>query len=103
LPADPPNRASPGQSIALCHQKCLAARSPSRTAPETADTMTMFIRFCAAIDITGAAEVGDGPGLEGFRFGFFAVALVRIAIPERWRVRPLGSLTLTLSLPRFAP
>ena len=65
--------------------------------------MTMFIRFCAAIDITGAAEPGDGPGFEGFRFDFFAVALVRIAIPERWRVRPLGSLTLTLSLSRFVP
>jgi hypothetical protein len=42
----------------------------------------MFIRFCAAIDITGAAEAGDGPGFEGLRFGFFAVALVRIAIPK---------------------
>ena len=65
--------------------------------------MTMLSRFCAAIDITGAAEAGDGPGFEGLRFGFFAVALIRIAIPERWRVRPLGSLTLTLSLSRFVP
>jgi hypothetical protein len=57
-----------------------------------------------AIEITGAAEAGEGLGIDGLGFDFFAVALVRIVIPEkRWRVRPLGSLTLTLSLPRFVP
>jgi hypothetical protein len=63
----------------------------------------MLSRFCSAIEITGAAEAGDGSGFEGLRFDVFAVALVRIGIPERWRVRPLGRLTLTLSLPRVGP
>jgi hypothetical protein len=65
--------------------------------------MAMLSRFCAAIESTGAAEAGEGLGFDGLGFDFFAVALVRIVIPERWRVRPLGSLTLTLSLPRFVP
>ena len=43
----------------------------------------MLSRFCAAIDITGAAEASDGTGFEGLRFDFFAVALVRIAIPKK--------------------
>ena len=63
----------------------------------------MLSRFCAAIESTGAAEAGEGLGFDGLGFDFFAVALVRIVIPERWRVRPLGSLTLTLSLSEFCP
>ena len=44
-----------GALIAVCCQKCLAARSPSRTVPETAHTATILIRFCVATDIVDAA------------------------------------------------
>jgi hypothetical protein len=60
-------------------------------------------RFCAAIESTRAAEPGELFGFDGLDFDFFAVAIVRILIPATWRVRPLGGLTLTLSLPRFFP
>jgi len=52
-------------------QKCLAARSPSRTAPEMAVTATMLIRFCVAIDIVEAAAAG-----AGLAFDFFAFCLL---------------------------
>jgi hypothetical protein len=59
--------------------------------------MTMLSRFCRAIAITGAAEAGEGAGFEALRFDGFAAVLACMLIPGRWRVRPLGSLTLTLS------
>ena len=36
-------------------QKCLAAKSPSRIVPETANTTAILIRFCVAIDIVDDA------------------------------------------------
>jgi hypothetical protein len=49
-----------GPLIAVCGQKCLAARSPSRTVPETADTAIILIRFCVTTDIADAAVTGGG-------------------------------------------
>jgi hypothetical protein len=84
-------------------QKCLAARSPSRTAPEIAETTTILIRFCVTVDRINDASAGGGLVFDGWRFFFGAVFVAGIVFPGRWRVRPHGSLTLTLSLPRFAP
>src|SRR5215211_4261337 len=39
-------------------QKYLAAKSPSRTVPETANMTTILIKFCVAIDIVDAAYAG---------------------------------------------
>ena len=41
--------------------------------------------------------------LAFLRFAFCGVVFAAIAFPERWRVRPHGNLTLTLSLSRFSP
>jgi hypothetical protein len=63
-------------------QKCLAVSSPSSTVPETADTTTMLIRFCATIDNADAAAGGGFAVLLAFlRFGFWDVVFAAIAFP----------------------
>ena len=59
----------------------MAARSPSRTAPETDATTTMLIRFCVAIDIVEAAESSAGLGFDFLRFVFRGVVFAGIAFP----------------------
>jgi hypothetical protein len=56
-------------------QKCLTARSASRTAPETAVIATMLMTFCVTIDISDAVCAGRRLVLVIFRFArevFFA-------------------------------
>jgi hypothetical protein len=68
--------------VASRAQKCLAARSPIRTAPDTAVTATMLMRFCVAIDIVDAAWTAARPDLDFLPlvlFGFFFPAM---AIPK---------------------
>ena len=62
-------------------QKCLAARSPSRTVPETANTTIILVRFCVTIDIVDAAWTGGGLVLDFLRLGFFDVVFADIAFP----------------------
>jgi hypothetical protein len=76
--------------------KCLAARSPSSTAPETAETATILIRFCVAIDSIDDASASGGLAFDGWRFFFGVVFFAGMVFPGRWRVRPRCSLTLTL-------
>lgn len=64
------------------HQKCLAARSPSRTVPETADIATMLIKFCAATDNVGAAKAGGEFPFDFLRFELCGVVFADIAFPE---------------------
>ena len=74
-------------------QKCLAARSPSRTVPETANTTIMLVRFCVTTDIVDAAWTGGELVLDFLRFGFFGVSLQTLHSPEMagqaaWRPDP---------------
>jgi hypothetical protein len=62
-------------------QKCLAAKSPSRTTPETAVTTTMLIRLCVAIDTVEAAEAGAGLVFDFLRLAFCGVFFAGIAFP----------------------
>ena len=61
--------------------KCLAARSPSRTVPETAHTTTILIRFPVAIDIVDAPSTDQRLGFDFLRFGFVDVVFADIAFP----------------------
>ncbi|WP_154070800.1 MULTISPECIES: hypothetical protein [Bradyrhizobium] len=49
--------------------------------PETANTTTILVRFCVAIDIVDAASTGGGPVLDFLRFAFFDVVFADIAFP----------------------
>jgi hypothetical protein len=59
----------------------LAARSPSRTAPETADTAIILKRFCVATDSVEVAQTGGGLGFDFSCFAFFGVVFAAIAFP----------------------
>ena len=63
-------------------QKRLAAKSPSRTVPETASTTAILTRFRAATDIVDAAKAGGEPVFDFLRFGFCDVVFADIACPE---------------------
>jgi hypothetical protein len=84
-------------------QKCLAARSPSSTAPETAVTATMLIRFCVAIDIVDAAWIAAWLDLNFLPFFLFGIVFPAIATPKMAGQARMAALTLTLSLSRFVP
>ena len=60
-------------------QKCLAARSPSSTVPDTANTTLMLTRFRVIIEIVEAAT-GSGP--DFLRRVFFDGVLADMASPE---------------------
>ena len=62
-----------GALIAVLSKKCLAARSPSRTVPETADTATILIRFCVATASVDAAYAGGELVFDFLRFGLCGV------------------------------
>jgi hypothetical protein len=62
-------------------QKCVATKSPSRTAPETVITTIMLIRFCVAVDIVEAAEAGAGLAFDSLRLVFCGVFFAGIAFP----------------------
>ncbi|MGE9010679.1 hypothetical protein ACO2JO_19000 [Leptospira interrogans] len=85
-------------------QKCLAASSVRRTAPEVMPTATILIRFWVAIDLIDPARADGGPVFDFLRLAFCDVALAAIASSKKMagqaRVRDL---TLTLSLSRFCP
>lgn len=84
-------------------QKCLAARSPSRTVPETADTATILIRFCVATDSIDAAEDGNEFAFDFLRFGLCGFVFVDIAFP-RWRaMRPDPDASLSGFVPDLQP
>jgi hypothetical protein len=80
-------------------QKCLATTRMSSTTAETAVTATILTMLCVAIDSDWDTYAGVRLVFGFLRFGFCDA---RIALPRR-RVRLFGSLTLTLSLPRFVP
>src|SRR5882672_5929182 len=83
LVAQSGHRDSP-TSDARCRpsQKCLAAKSPSRIVPETANTTVMLIRFCVAIDIVDDAWAGGGLVLDFLRLVFCDVVFAAIRSPE---------------------
>ena len=83
--------------------KCLAARSPSRTVPETAHTTTILIRFPVAIDIVDAPSTDQRLGFDFLRFGFVDVVFADIAFPGYGGSGLFGGLTRTLSPSRFVP
>jgi len=56
-----------GYKRTLPAQKCVAARSVSRTPPETVATTTMLIRFCVANDIAENADA-EAAGVTAFDF-----------------------------------
>jgi hypothetical protein len=49
--------------------------------PETADTATILIRFCAAIDNVDAASADRGLGFDFLRFGLCGIVFADIAFP----------------------
>jgi hypothetical protein len=63
-------------------QKCLAARSPSRTVPETADTATILIRFRVATDSIDAEEDGNECAFRFLAFWPLWRCFCRHCIPE---------------------
>jgi hypothetical protein len=80
--------------------KCLAARSPNRTVPETAHTTTILIRFPVAIDIVDAPSTDQRLGFDFLRFD---VVFADIAFPGYGGSGLFGGLTRTLSPSRFVP
>jgi hypothetical protein len=62
-------------------QKCLAARKASSTAPETAVTATILIRFCVATDAIGATWAGAGLVFDFLRFAVCGLIFAPIAFP----------------------
>jgi len=85
-------------------QKCLAASSVRRTAPDVVPTATILIRFCVAIDIIDVARAGAGLVFDFLRFDFSDVAFAAIAFPKKMAGQArFRSLTLTLSLSRLVP
>jgi hypothetical protein len=61
----------------------------------------MLTRFCFIID--GDKWLRDGIGLDVWRLDVFTGVFAGKRSLRRWRVRPLYSLTPTLSLSRFVP
>src|ERR1700755_1968764 len=78
---------TPAPSNCRPSQKCLAAKSPSRTVPEAASTTTILSRFFMAVDIVDVPLAGGSLAFAFLGFGFFGVVFADIAISWRWRVR----------------
>jgi hypothetical protein len=80
------NFAEQGTSQLGCNtapsQKRMAAKSPSRTPLETADTATKLITFCLATDTIDAAKAGGGLVFDFLRFAFCGAVFARIAFPK---------------------
>ena len=70
-------------------QKCLAADSPSSTVAESADTTTIFTRFCASIDNAMRRLALGSPLMSCWRPCVlpFATWFRSHCMPRRWRVR----------------